>query len=162
VASAPFPQALNREPLLTVRGDIYAGETKTVREQQSVMARLELLVEAGEADDLYNATEGDLVEVGPFAVRCSRPARHGAPLPCQLLLPMAFLGGRARFRRNRPKKEWREPGANWGRGGASTFTAPGLCDSFASDVICLRVQGAASPMENRIWLMGSLELLTEG
>ncbi|KAL4436125.1 hypothetical protein ABPG77_005573 [Micractinium sp. CCAP 211/92] len=65
-AAPPFPQALNREALLRVRGDILAGETKTVKEEISVLAELPLYVLEKEAPELYRMTEEDAVEVGPF------------------------------------------------------------------------------------------------
>ena len=59
---------MNKEPLFKTRGDIYAGETKTRVELSSVQGHLELLVDEREAPDIYNASEGDLFELGPFQV----------------------------------------------------------------------------------------------
>ncbi|KAK9817158.1 hypothetical protein WJX72_010528 [[Myrmecia] bisecta] len=66
VACAPFPQKLNKSSLYKVRGDLTAGETKTVKEEISVRAELHVLVSKDDAEDVYNATEGDSVEIGPF------------------------------------------------------------------------------------------------
>lgn len=66
VACAPFPLSMNKEALFRVRGDIYAGETKTVREEVSSMARLTLLVREGEAPEVWGMAEDDLVELGAF------------------------------------------------------------------------------------------------
>lgn len=59
---------MNKEPLYKARGDIYAGETKTRVEVTSVQAELELLVGEKEAPEVYNASESDLFELGPFKV----------------------------------------------------------------------------------------------
>jgi hypothetical protein len=48
----PPPQALNREPLFRVRGDIFANETKSVKEPISVMAELHLLVSREQAPEV--------------------------------------------------------------------------------------------------------------
>jgi hypothetical protein len=42
VAAAPFPLEMQQEPLYIARGDITAGETKSVKEATSVTARLEV------------------------------------------------------------------------------------------------------------------------
>lgn len=65
-ASSPWPESMNKEPLYKARGDIYAGETKTRVEVTSVQAELELLVGEKEAPEVYNASESDLFELGPF------------------------------------------------------------------------------------------------
>lgn len=69
VSSSPFPLLLNRESLFRARNDMFHGEIKTVKEEISVMERLLLLVpRSDEFAELYNAAEGDSVEVGPFQV----------------------------------------------------------------------------------------------
>ncbi|PRW60867.1 hypothetical protein C2E21_1253 [Chlorella sorokiniana] len=65
-AAPPFPQALNREALLRVRGDIRAEEIKTVKEEISVLAELPLYIREDEAPELYKMSAEDGVEVGPF------------------------------------------------------------------------------------------------
>ena len=73
VASAPFPQTLNRNALFKARGDISAGEIKIFKDILTVKAEVHLLVDEKEAEEVYNLTEGDSVEVGPFMVRpCPR------------------------------------------------------------------------------------------
>ena len=73
MASAPFPQALNRNALFKARGDISAGEIKIFKDILTVKAEVHLLVDEKEAEEVYNLTEGDTVEVGPFVVRpCPR------------------------------------------------------------------------------------------
>lgn len=66
VASSPFCQYLNRLPLFNVRGDLFAGEIKVVKEDASVKAPLEMLVSEEEAPEVYNLEEGTPFEVGPF------------------------------------------------------------------------------------------------
>ncbi|KAL4855062.1 Fruit protein [Chlorella vulgaris] len=66
VVAPPFPQLLNRDALLRVRGDIHAGETKTVKEEISVLVELPLYVREEEQPELYKMTAEDGVEVGPF------------------------------------------------------------------------------------------------
>ncbi len=67
-SSAPWPESLNKGSLFKTRGDIFAGETKVRVELGSVQAELELLVELKQAPEVYNASEGDLFELGPFKV----------------------------------------------------------------------------------------------
>ncbi|GLC56391.1 hypothetical protein PLESTB_001099800 [Pleodorina starrii] len=66
VASAPFPESINYEPLFKVRGDLFAHEIKAVREPISVKTELTVLVTRKEAPEVYNAGPDDVVEVGPF------------------------------------------------------------------------------------------------
>ncbi|PSC74147.1 hypothetical protein C2E20_2793 [Micractinium conductrix] len=65
-AAPPFPESLNREALLRVRGDIKADETKKVIEEISVLAELPLYVREAEAPEIYKLTAEDGIEVGPF------------------------------------------------------------------------------------------------
>ncbi|EFN60149.1 expressed protein [Chlorella variabilis] len=65
-AAPPFPQSLNRDVLLRVRGDITANEIKTVKEEISVLAELPLVVREEDAPELYKLSADDGVEVGPF------------------------------------------------------------------------------------------------
>ena len=58
------------------RNDLYAGEIKFVKDELSVMARLELAVPDGQGEDLLKAADGDAWECGPFVVR----ARAGKPV----------------------------------------------------------------------------------
>jgi hypothetical protein len=37
VVSAPFPEDLNKDPFFLLKGDIFSGESKSVREPSSVM-----------------------------------------------------------------------------------------------------------------------------
>ena len=74
VASAPFPLEVNKEALFKARNDLYAGEIKFVKDELSVMERLQLVVPDGEAEDLLKAAEGDAWECGPFAVWRQPPA----------------------------------------------------------------------------------------
>ncbi|KAJ9530114.1 hypothetical protein QJQ45_023373, partial [Haematococcus lacustris] len=69
VSSPPFPQELNRTPLFLVRGDLFANEVKAVREPESVMAELTVLVGQREAPELWALEVGDdcpPLELGPF------------------------------------------------------------------------------------------------
>ena len=59
---------LNKQALFKVRGDIHSGEIKKVVENISVTWPLEVLVTEDDGDELWNLTEGDSVEVGPFKV----------------------------------------------------------------------------------------------
>lgn len=67
-SSAPFAQDLNKDALYRVKGDITAGEIKLVKEISSVRAELRVLVPEA-AEGVYQAQEGDLIELGPFQVR---------------------------------------------------------------------------------------------
>ena len=55
--------------MLQASNDLYAGESKFVKDELSVMARLELVVPEGAGEDLLKAADGDAWECGPFAVR---------------------------------------------------------------------------------------------
>lgn len=66
-SSPPFSPALLRAGLLTLRGDMTAGEVKTASEEGSVKAELVLVVRQESAPELYKCSGGDLLEVGPFA-----------------------------------------------------------------------------------------------
>lgn len=68
VASPPFPQYWNQDPLFKARGDISAGEIKIFKDIVSIEGQVELLMSQKEADEVFNLTEGDKVEVGPFVV----------------------------------------------------------------------------------------------
>ena len=70
VTAGPFPQSLIRQSLFRARGDMASGEIKQVKEVDSVKAELPLFVTQEEAPDLYKMAEDDIVEIGPFAVRC--------------------------------------------------------------------------------------------
>lgn len=59
---------LNKQALFKVRGDIHSGEIKKVVENISVTWPLQVLVTEDDGDELWNLTEGDSVEVGPFKV----------------------------------------------------------------------------------------------
>lgn len=67
LASPPPPQAVNAVALQMTKGDVFANETKTVRELESVLVRWDLWVpEDGDTADLAKAVPGDaLLEVGP-------------------------------------------------------------------------------------------------
>eukprot|EP01026_Neomeris_dumetosa_P027358 TRINITY_DN22242_c0_g2_i2.p2 TRINITY_DN22242_c0_g2~~TRINITY_DN22242_c0_g2_i2.p2 ORF type:complete len:323 (-),score=55.88 TRINITY_DN22242_c0_g2_i2:5-973(-) len=63
---SPFPQSMMRDALFNVRGDIFAGEVKMVKEEEAVMADLFCLVSEEDSEDAWKLQDGDLVEVGPF------------------------------------------------------------------------------------------------
>lgn len=67
VSSPPFPQSLNKESLIKVRGDLFAGEIKKEKpEAVSILAEVELLVTKEDCPDLYVMDADDSVELGPF------------------------------------------------------------------------------------------------
>lgn len=67
VASPPPHPRLNHAALVMARGDIKANETKTTREPESALARIQLWVTEADAPDLWAAKAGEtLVELGPF------------------------------------------------------------------------------------------------
>ncbi|GMH35445.1 hypothetical protein BSKO_03313 [Bryopsis sp. KO-2023] len=66
VCCPPFSEELNEKSLLKLKGDIYAGETKTEVDELSVKAELLLMVTEKEFPDLYNLEEDTPVELGPF------------------------------------------------------------------------------------------------
>lgn len=80
VSSAPYPPNLNTDALFKARNDISAGEIKTFKEVISVPAELYVLVGAKEAEEVYNATKGDSIEVGPFLVCSLREDQAFHPL----------------------------------------------------------------------------------
>jgi len=59
---------MNKEALYKVRGDLYAGAMKLHEDTLSISAELELLVDEKDGEEIWNLTEGDAVEVGPFRV----------------------------------------------------------------------------------------------
>lgn len=66
LASPPPPISLNAHALQMTKGDIYANETKSVRELDSIKTTWDLWVpEDGETADLAKAAPGDPIEVGP-------------------------------------------------------------------------------------------------
>ena len=67
VASPPPRPQLNHDALVMARGDIKANETKTTRELESALARVQLWVTEADAPDLWAARPGEtLLELGPF------------------------------------------------------------------------------------------------
>ncbi len=48
--------------------DISAGEIKMFKEVLSVAAEVRVLVGEKEAEEVFNLSEGDTVEIGPFIV----------------------------------------------------------------------------------------------
>ncbi|KAL3160982.1 hypothetical protein ABBQ38_009372 [Trebouxia sp. C0009 RCD-2024] len=66
VCSAPFPLLKIKEALYKVRGDLYAGAMKLHEDTLSTTAELELLVDEKDGEEIWNLTEGDSIEVGPF------------------------------------------------------------------------------------------------
>lgn len=67
VASPPPRPGLNHDALVMARGDIKANETKTTRELESALARVQLWVTEADAPDLWAARPGEtLLELGPF------------------------------------------------------------------------------------------------
>ena len=68
VSCPPFPLSMNKEALYKVRGDLYAGAMKLHEDTLSITAELELLVDEKDGEEVWNLTEGDSVEVGPFRV----------------------------------------------------------------------------------------------
>ena len=68
VCSCPFPLMMNKEALYKVRGDLYAGAMKLHADVLSITGELHLLVDEKDGEEVWNLTEGDGVEVGPFKV----------------------------------------------------------------------------------------------
>lgn len=62
----PFPMSVLREGLLKVRNDLSANEVKQNTEPGSALAELSLLVTKEESPALYNCSEEDALECGPF------------------------------------------------------------------------------------------------
>ncbi len=77
VSCSPFPQRMNKEALYKVRGDLYAGAMKLHEDTLSIRGELELLVDEKDGEEIWNLTEGDSVEVGPF--RVSKHKFHVVP-----------------------------------------------------------------------------------
>lgn len=69
VTSPLFSKDLNRTSLYMCRGDLPAGETKRVSDALTVRAHVAVYVQESQGKEVYNMTEGDLLEVGPFVVR---------------------------------------------------------------------------------------------
>lgn len=70
---------MNKEALYKVRGDLYAGAMKLHEDTLSITGELELLVDEKDGEEIWNLTEGDSVEVGPFRVskhKSCRPKSH--------------------------------------------------------------------------------------
>lgn len=74
---------MNKEALYKVRGDLYAGAMKLHEDTLSISGELELLVDEKDGEEIWNLTEGDSVEVGPF--RVSKHKLHVVPTPMQML-----------------------------------------------------------------------------
>lgn len=68
VCSRPFPLNLIKEALYKVRGDLYAGAMKLHADVLSISGELHLLVDEKDGEEIWNLTEGDNVELGPFKV----------------------------------------------------------------------------------------------
>lgn len=66
VSSPPFTLSANQDALFKARGDISAGEIKIFKDVLSVPGEVHLLVGEKEAEEVFNLTEGDKVEIGPF------------------------------------------------------------------------------------------------
>lgn len=60
---------MNKEALYKVRGDLYAGAMKLHADVLSITGDLHLLVDEKDGEEIWNLTEGDDVELGPFRVR---------------------------------------------------------------------------------------------
>jgi len=69
VSSPPFTLSANQDALFKARNDISAGEIKIYKDIDSVNGEVHLLLNEKEAEEVYNLTEGDKVEIGPFVVR---------------------------------------------------------------------------------------------
>ena len=80
VSCSPFPQRWNKEALYKVRGDLYAGAMKLHEDTLSITGELELLVDEKDGEEIWNLTEGDSVEVGPF--RVSKHNSHVVSCEC--------------------------------------------------------------------------------
>ena len=65
-STPPFELKMLRDGLLRVRGDMTAGETKTASEDGTVKGELAVLVKESTSPELYNSSDADLFEVGPF------------------------------------------------------------------------------------------------
>ena len=132
---------LNKQALFKVRGDIHSGEIKKVVENISVTWPLQVLVAEDDGDEVWNLTEGDSVEVGPFKVgsrHCttcwdlclcpaSRSGLHACCEPCQK--SQSLLGA------------WRACMAAPSRGSANNPEVACLraCSSHCQIVICCRI-----------------------
>ncbi|KXZ46477.1 hypothetical protein GPECTOR_43g913 [Gonium pectorale] len=94
VASAPFPEDMNIEPLFKVRGDLFAHEIKSAREPISIKAELTVLVNRKEAPEVYHMGPDDVVEVGPFVG--TGLALRSSPLMAMYACPtvVMFVSGR--------------------------------------------------------------------
>ena len=68
MSSPPIPSVANQDPLFKARGDISAGEIKIFKDIVSVEGQADLLLSEKEAEEVFNLTEGDRVEIGPFKV----------------------------------------------------------------------------------------------
>ncbi|KAK9795189.1 hypothetical protein WJX73_000070 [Symbiochloris irregularis] len=67
VASPPFALVLNKDPLFLARNDMTAGQTKTTREEISIMAELTVLVpKKDDLLDAWNVQDDSSIEIGPF------------------------------------------------------------------------------------------------
>ena len=85
VSTPPFPLLKIKEALYKVRGDLYAGAMKLHEDSLSIKGELELLVDEKDGEEIWNLTEGDSVEVGPFRVRSHLCHCHHSAV-CALLL----------------------------------------------------------------------------
>ena len=67
LASPPPAEAVQRESLYRLKGDMVANATKTVIEKTSVKTQIQVLVTRKEAPDVFDMEEDDTVEMGPVA-----------------------------------------------------------------------------------------------
>ena len=76
MASPPFPSMINQDPLFKARGDISAGEIKIFKDIVSLEGRVDLLLSQKEAEEVFNLSEDDRIEIGPFVVRYAYSCLH--------------------------------------------------------------------------------------
>ncbi|KIZ07524.1 hypothetical protein MNEG_0437 [Monoraphidium neglectum] len=77
------------------RGDIFAGETKSVREPISVQAEVEIVVSQKGEPDLFNVQLDDAIEVGPFDSTGVDLRSSGVMAPFRFPTVVMFVSGPA-------------------------------------------------------------------
>ena len=80
--------ATDAQPHPQARNDLYAGEIKFVKDELSVMARLELVVPDGAGEDLVKAADGTPGSAGPSwcaAANCNTNSKPSLELRRQMV-----------------------------------------------------------------------------
>lgn len=67
LASPPHAEGMQREALFRCKGDIFANETKTVKEPTSIKAEVQVVVSRKGAPEVYDLGPDDEVWMGPVA-----------------------------------------------------------------------------------------------